>query len=141
MRLAADGLFANLKPSIAHWMLSPMGDIRSSNMLETVQNQFQIQGLELDYTIVCWDADLRIDEDIWSCYNISGGKWQNQRKESSLVERKNGYRVLLTRARKGMIIFVPEGDKSNPLEDQTRNPEYYDGIYNYLVKCGAMSID
>ena len=141
MRLAADGLFANLKPSIAHWMLSPMGDIRSSNMLETVQNQFQIQGLELDYTIVCWDADLRIDEDIWSCYNISGGKWQNQRKESSLVERKNGYRVLLTRARKGMVIFVPEGDKSNPLEDQTRNPEYYDGIYNYLVKCGAMSID
>jgi len=110
-------------------------------MLETVQNQFQIQGLELDYTIVCWDADLRIDKDIWSCYNISGGKWQNQRKESSLVERKNGYRVLLTRARKGMVIFVPEGDKSNPLEDQTRNPEYYDGIYNYLVKCGAMSID
>ena len=57
------------------------------------------------------------------------------------MERKNGYRVLLTRARKGMVIFVPEGDKSNPLEDLTRNPEYYDGIFNYLVKCGAMSID
>ena len=141
MRLAADGLFANLKPSIAHWMLSPMGDIRSSNMLETVQNQFQIQGLELDYTIVCWDADLRIDDSIWSCYNISGGKWQNQRLQSSLIERKNGYRVLLTRARKGMIIFVPEGDNSIPLEDLTRNPEYYDGIYNYLVECGAVSID
>ena len=140
-RLAADGLFTTLKPSIAHWMLSPMGDIRSSNMLETVQNQFQIQGLELDYTIVCWDADLRIENSGWSCYNISGGKWQNQKIPSALVERKNGYRVLLTRARKGMMLFVPEGDKSNPLEDQTRNPEYYDSIFNYLLDCGAVSID
>ena len=58
-RLAAEGLFVDQKPSIAQWMLAPSGDIRSSNMLETVQNQFQIQGLELDYTVVCWDADLR----------------------------------------------------------------------------------
>lgn len=141
VRLAAEGIFPSLKPNIANWMLSPMGDIRSSNMLETAQNQFQIQGLELDYTVVCWDADLRIENGKWSCYNISGGGWQNSKQESALVERKNGYRVLLTRARKGMVIFIPKGDLSKPLEDETRNPEYYDGIYDYLLSCGSISID
>ena len=141
VRLAAEGIFPGLKPNIANWMLSPMGDIRSSNMLETAQNQFQIQGLELDYTIVCWDADLRIENGKWSCYNISGGGWQNSKQESALIERKNGYRVLLTRARKGMVIFVPKGDLSEPLEDETRNPDYYDEIYDYLLECGSMSID
>mgnify|MGYP002819651458 CR=1 FL=1 len=141
VRLAAEGIFPSLKPNIANWMLSPMGDIRSSNMLETAQNQFQIQGLELDYTVVCWDADLRIEDGIWSCYNISGRGWQNSKQESALIERKNGYRVLLTRARKGMVIFVPRGDLSEPLEDETRDPEYYDGIYEYLLSCGSISID
>jgi hypothetical protein len=141
IRLAAEGIFPGLKPNIAHWMLSPMGDIRSSNMLETAQNQFQIQGLELDHTIVCWDADLRIENSKWSCYNISGGGWQKSRQESALIERKNGYRVLLTRARKGMILFVPKGDLSMPIEDETRNPDYYDGIYDYLLECGSISID
>jgi hypothetical protein len=141
IRLAAEGIFPSLKPNIAHWMLSPMGDIRSSNMLETAQNQFQIQGLELDYTIVCWDADLRIENSKWSCYNISGGGWQKSRQEPALIERKNGYRVLLTRARKGMILFVPKGDLSMPIEDETRNPDYYDGIYDYLLECGSISID
>ena len=97
--------------------------------------------MELDYTIVCWDADLRIENGKWSCYNISGGGWQNSKQESALIERKNGYRVLLTRARKGMVIFVPKGDLSEPLEDETRNPEYYDEIYDYLLECGSMSID
>jgi len=142
-RLPAEGLFPTLKPKIANWMLEPSGDIRSSNMLETVQNQFQIQGLELDYTIVCWDADLRRENERWVCYDLSGSKWNKMTKETdgvntALQERKNGYRVLLTRARKGMVIFVPKGDLE--FDDLTRNPEFYNGIYEYLTSCGAKEL-
>ena len=139
VRLASEGLFPDMKPDIAKWMLTPMGDIRSSNMLEKAQNQFQIQGLEIDYSIVCWDADLRIEDDRWKCYNMSGTDWQKQ-KETPLQERKNGYRVLLTRARKGMVIFVPNGDQSEPIQDTTRHPDYYDSTYNFLIKCGATKL-
>lgn len=131
-RLAADGLYVDQKPSIAHWMLEPSGDIRSSNMLESVQNQFQIQGLELDYTIVCWDADLRRAGDAWSSWKISGNKWQ---RDKALDVAMNSYRVLLTRARKGMIIFVPRGDETG--EDATREPGFYDGVAEYLLACGS----
>jgi hypothetical protein len=118
-RLAAEGLFVDLKPSIADWMLNPTGDVRGSNMLETVQNQYQIQGLELDYAIVCWDADLRRENGAWRSYKMSGSDW---RKDKALDIAKNGYRVLLTRARKGMICFVPHGDSSG--EDVTRDPRF-----------------
>ncbi len=135
-RLAAEGLFVGLKPPIAHWMLAPTGDIRSSNMLEVVQNQYQVQGLELDYTVVCWDADLRRAEGTWSAFKISGTGWQRDR---AVHVAKNSYRVLLTRARKGMIIFVPRGDVSG--EDVTRTPKYYEDVAEYLKNCGARSID
>lgn len=131
-RLAAEGLFVDQKPSIAHWMLAPSGDIRSSNMLESVQNQFQIQGLELDYTVVCWDADLRRAADDWRAWKVSGGGWQ---RDKALTVAKNSYRVLLTRARKGMIIFVPLGDETG--EDLTRAPEFYGEIAAHLLACGA----
>lgn len=132
-RLAAEGLFVDQKPDIAQWMLAPRGDIRSSNMLETVQNQFQIQGLELDYSIVCWDADLRRSDGGWAAWKLNGGAWQ---RDSALDVAKNSYRVLLTRARKGMIVFVPKGDVSG--EDETRNPQFYDEIAEYLFACGAV---
>lgn len=132
-RLAAVGLFVELKPDIANWVLAPAGDIRSSNMLETVQNQYQIQGLEIDYAIVCWDADLRRLNGGWESFQIIGTKW---RKRSTLLEfAKNSYRVLLTRARKGMVLFVPHGDLSK--EDSTRVPETYNQIAEYLLSCGA----
>jgi hypothetical protein len=132
-RLAAEGLFVDQKPSIAQWMLAPSGDIRSSNMLESVQNQFQIQGLELDYTIVCWDADLRRAGGAWEAWKISGGGWQ--RRERELDVAKNSYRVLLTRARKGMIVFIPLGDQTG--EDETRTPRFYDEVATHLLACGA----
>lgn len=135
-RLAAEGLFVDYKPDIATWMLAPSTDIRSSNSLETVQNQYQIQGLELDYCIVCWDADLRRENDEWVPYKLSGSDWQSD----SLVDvAKNGYRVLLTRARKGMVIFVPTGDRSG--EDSTRNVGFYDGIWAFLKECGAKELE
>ena len=134
-RLAAEGLFVELKPSIADWMLAPSSDVRSSNALETVQNQFQVQGLELDFCVVCWDADLRRESDKWASYKISGSKWQ---KDALLEVAKNSYRVLLTRARKGMIIFVPQGDQNG--EDETRLPTFYDEIWKFLIKCGAKEL-
>lgn len=134
-RLGADGLFVDYKPDIATWMLAPSTDIRSSNALETVQNQYQIQGLELDYCIVCWDADLRREENDWKSYKISGDVWK---KDQLLQVAKNGYRVILTRARKGMIIFVPTGDEEG--NDQTRDPEYYNGIWNFLALCGVSQL-
>jgi hypothetical protein len=134
-RLAAEGLFVELKPSIADWMLAPSSDVRSSNSLETVQNQFQIQGLELDYCIVCWDADLRRENGEWASYKLSGSRWQ---KDALLDVAKNCYRVLLTRARKGMVIFVPTGDLSG--DDVTRSAEFYDGIWEFLVSCGARKL-
>ena len=131
-RLAAEGLFVDQKPDISHWMLAPSGDVRSSNMLETVQNQYQIQGLELDYAVVCWGADLRRTEDGWEAWKISGSGWQRDR---ALSVAKNGYRVLLTRARKGMIVFVPLGDVTE--EDETRAHSLYEEIAAYLLACGA----
>jgi hypothetical protein len=133
-RLAAEGLFVDLKPDIANWMLNPSDDVRSSNMLETVQNQYQVQGLELDYTIVCWDGDLRRNLESWQAWKMSGSAW---RKDSELHIAKNSYRVLLTRARQGMILFIPQGDLAN--EDDTRDTGIYDGIYEYLIKCGAQN--
>ena len=131
-RLAAEGLFVDFKPDIATWMLAPTADIRASNALETVQNQYQIQGLELDYCVVCWDADLRREREAWAAYKLSGSDWQN---DKLVTVAKNGYRVLLTRARKGMVVFVPKGDESK--EDPTRTPEFYDGVARYLEDCGA----
>jgi hypothetical protein len=135
-RLAAEGLFVGLKPSIADWMLKPDSDIRSSNMLETIQNQYQIQGLEIDWALVCWDLDLRRSSSGWASHKLSGTKWQA--KPASLDVAKNGYRVLLTRARKGMAIFVPMGDLTGI--DETRSAAAYDGIADYLLHCGARSM-
>ncbi len=131
-RLAADGLFVDLKPDIATWMLAPTSDIRSSNALETVQNQYQVQGLELDFTIVAWDADLRREANRWAAYKLAGGDWK---KDTLLEVAKNGYRVLLTRARQGLVIFVPTGDVTG--EDETRDASFYDGVAAYLKDCGA----
>ncbi|MEO8681287.1 MAG: DNA/RNA helicase domain-containing protein [Vicinamibacterales bacterium] len=134
-RLAAEGLFVDHKPDIATWMLAPSSDIRSSNALETVQNQYQIQGLELDYCIVCWDADLRRINGDWLAYKLSGSDWK---KDSLVSVSKNSYRVLMTRGRRGMTIFVPEGDQSG--EDPTRAPAFYDGVWEFLQACGARDL-
>ena len=134
-RLAAYGLHVELKPDIATWMLASGEDFRSSNMLETVQNQYQIQGVEIDWSIVCWGADLRFNGEAWSAFKLSGRDWQ---RDKHLVVAQNGYRVLLTRARKGMVLFVPEGDPSG--EDPTRSPEFYEGAAELLLRCGALRL-
>ncbi len=134
-RLAAEGMFVDQKPDIVNWMLAPSDDIRASSSLETVQNQYQIQGLELDYSLVCWDLDLRREDREWKAWKLHGAKWI---KDNELEIAKNGYRVLLTRARKGMIVFVPRGDLDG--RDMTREPSDYDAIAEYLLECGARAL-
>ncbi len=111
-----------------HWFLSDKDDVRSSYFLEHVATEFHIQGLEIDWACVIWDGDLRFSEDEWKTFSFVGSKWQNIHKEERKRYLINAYRVLLTRARQGMVIVVPEGDT----KDHTRSPEFYDSTFNYL---------
>lgn len=125
-----------------HWFLEDKVDTRSSNYLEDAATEIQVQGLELDYTCLLWDADMRYDDGEWHFYRFNGRtSWVEQlpNSESKQELRKymlNAYRVLLTRARSGMVICVPKGNSnknsSGFWEDSTRLPEYYDGTYEYL---------
>lgn len=115
-----------------NWFLDGKDDIRSSYFLEDVATEFQVQGLELDWTCVMWDGDLRYTENGWKSFSFVGNKWQNINKEERKRYLINAYRVLLTRARQGMIIVIPEGD----FEDHTRIPEFYDYTFEFLSKIG-----
>ena len=138
-RLRAEGLFIREKPPLAPWILCPTDDVRSSNMLEQVQNQFNIQGLELDHILMCWDIDLRREDSKWSCHDIVGSSWiRRDHLERELESRINSYRVLLTRSRTSLTIYVPKGDLTG--EDITRPSKDYDLVYNYLISCGAEPI-
>jgi hypothetical protein len=119
-----------------HWFLGPAKDTRSSQYLEDAATEFQVQGLELDWSIVAWDADLRRQSDGWSYHNFRGAKWTDMRKPERCQYLKNAYRVLLTRARQGMVIFVPPGRR----RDRTRSPAFYDGVYDYLRDLGLCTI-
>lgn len=133
-----------------HWFLEDKSDTRSSNYLEDAATEIQVQGLELDYTCVLWDADMRYENGQWHFYKFNGNtKWNEQigDTESKRELQKymlNAYRVLLTRARIGMIICVPEGNSNKTStgfwEDETRLPEYYDGTYQYLKGIGIEEI-
>ncbi len=127
-------LAIDVKSQINHvnWFLDGKDDIRSSYFLEDVATEFQVQGLELDWACVTWDGDLRYSNEGWRSYSFVGNKWQHIHKESRKKYLINAYRVLLTRARQGMIIVVPEGSR----EDHTRQPEFYDATYNYLKSIG-----
>jgi hypothetical protein len=115
------------------WFLNENSDVRSAGFLEDVATEFDIQGLELDWTCIAWDANLRRKEDGWEFKNFRGTEWQNINDDIRRRYLLNTYRVLLTRARQGMIIFIPEGDES----DRTRRPEYYDSVFNYFLQCGV----
>jgi hypothetical protein len=114
------------------WFLEDRDDIRSSFYLEDCATEFQVQGLELDWTVVTWDADLRSTNGKWSYHDFRGKNWQVIHKEERRLYLKNAYRVLLTRARQGMVIFVPPGST----EDRTRPPRYYDETFTYLEDSG-----
>lgn len=119
-----------------HWFLDGKDDVRSSYYLEDVATEFQIQGLELDWSCVTWDADLRLKTNQWEYYSFIGSRWNRIKKEERKQYLKNAYRVLLTRARQGMVIFVPPGDEN----DATRKPEFYNGIFEFLKSIGFEEI-
>ncbi len=115
-----------------HWFLDERRDPRSSYYLEEAATEFQVQGLELDWTCVVWDADLRFARDGWKHFDFRGGGWTHVRGKERQTHLANAYRVLLTRARQGSVIVVPPGEKNDP----TRHPNHYDPTYRYLRSVG-----
>jgi len=119
-----------------NWFLDGKDDIRSSYFLEDVATEFHVQGLELDWSCIVWDGYLRYSPEDWLTFSFVGSKWQhihNLERKKYLV---NAYRVLLTRARQGMVIVIPEGNDN----DLTRKSEYYDETFNFLRNIGLKTI-
>lgn len=128
-----------------HWFLEDKTDVRSSNYLEEAATEIQVQGLELDYACILWDADMQYQNNKWTYHKFNGkNKWIPENNKENQKYMLNAYRVLLTRARQGIVICVPLGnDRSTPdgyPEDSTRLPQFYDGTYEYLKSLGIKEI-
>jgi len=131
-RLKPHAIDVRVEINPAHWFLNGADDTRSSYYLEDAATEFQIQGLELDWVCVTWDADLRFAGRDWEYRSFRGSRWTTIHKSDRRQYLRNAYRVLLTRARQGMVIFVPPGDTSDP----TRPPAFYDSTFDYLAGIG-----
>lgn len=131
-RLRPHGIFVKSPTDPIHWFLDGKEDVRSSYYLEDVATEFHIQGLELDWACITWDADFRFAQDGWQNWEFKGNRWNKINKAERRSYQKNAYRVLLTRARQGMIIVIPPGD----VLDHTRKPEFYDTSFEYLSSIG-----
>ncbi len=134
-RLKPHAIDVRVEVDPVKWFLNPKDDIRSSYFLEDAATEFQVQGLELDWTCVTWDADLRLNGG-WSFHDFRGSRWMNVNNDDNRRYLLNAYRVLLTRARQGMVIFVPPGNA----HDATRLPEYYDRTFAYLSGLGIPTL-
>lgn len=132
-RLKPHGISVKTPMDPVHWFLDGKDDVRSSYYLEDVATEFHVQGLELDWSCVVWDGDLRRGDKGWEHFSFVGSRWQNIKMPERRSFQKNAYRVLLTRARQGMVIVVPEGEEQDP----TRLPSYYDGTFSYLRSLGV----
>jgi hypothetical protein len=135
-RLKPQAIFVRAPIDPIHWFLDGKDDVRSSYYLEDVATEFHVQGLELDWGCVSWDADFRYAKAGWTHKSFLGKKWRNIKDLERQKYQKNSYRVLLTRARQGMAIVVPAGDR----EDPTRDPSFYDPTYEYLRGIGFTEI-
>ncbi len=135
-RLKPHAIDVRVKIDPKHWFLKESHDTRSSYYLEDAATEFQIQGLELDWVCMNWDADLRLTDNGWSFNKFRGDRWTKVHKKENQQFLINAYRVLLTRARQGMVIFIPAGSQDDP----TRPPEYYDNVFKYLSDIGLNEI-
>lgn len=135
-RLKPHAIDVRVKVDPIQWFLEDKSDVRSSYYMEDVATEFQVQGLELDWTCVVWDGDLRLDNSQWGYFGFKGNRWERVRKLARQQYLLNAYRVLLTRARQGMVIVVPEGSEKDP----TRASEYYDSAYELLSRTGVPSL-
>jgi hypothetical protein len=130
-RLRPIGIHVKAKIDPLCWFLNEPEDVRSSFTLEDAASEFDVQGLELDWVGVCWDANYRYSDSGWSLHEFRGTAWQSVG-DGRQDYLRNAYRVLLTRARQGMALVVPEGDAA----DATRLPSYYDGTFAFLRDVG-----
>ncbi len=135
-RLKPDAIDIRVEVNPVHWFLAEKDDTRSSYYLEDAATEFQVQGLELDWTCVAWDGDLRFDGCGWSYHSFRGNRWLRVRNGENRRYLCNAYRVLLTRARQGMVIYVPPGDT----RDATRSPAFYDSTFRYLKDLGLEEV-
>lgn len=135
-RLKPHAIDVRVKTDPVKWFLDGKNDIRSSYYLEDVATEFQVQGLELDWACVVWDGDLRFTGDGWSHHEFKGTRWNRVKKPERQRYLENAYRVLLTRARQGMVLVVPEGSSA----DSTRSPDFYDATFNYLKSLGVSEL-
>jgi len=132
-RLKPHAIDVRVKVDPVRWFLEDRDDVRSSYYLEDVATEFQVQGLELDWACVVWDGDLRLHQGAWDYYGFKGKRWQRVLAEDRKRYLLNAYRVLLTRARQGMVLVVPEGDSNDP----TRAPAMYDPAFRMLAETGV----
>ena len=135
-RLRPLGIDVKNEISAPNWFLNNSDDIRSSNYLEEIATEFDIQGLEIDWVCLAWDINYYFKNGKWNCQYFSGTKWQNIHNENDKTYLQNAYRVLLTRARQGLIIFIPNGDEL----DHTRPKALYDTTFNYFKSCGIPTL-
>lgn len=133
LRLRPYGIQVREEVDEALWFLNHETDVRSSHYLEITATEYKVQGLEIDWACICWDADLRRNANEWAYRSFSGTTWQAVKGSAEQQFLLNTYRVLLTRAREGIIIFIPEGDE----KDYTRSRDFYDPTFEYLKSCGA----
>ena len=131
-RLKPDAIDIRVDVNPVHWFLNDRLAMRSSYYLEDAATEFQVQGLELDWACVAWDGDLRFSGAGWKYHSFRGNRWCKIGKAEAKRYLCNAYRVLLTRARQGMVIYVPTGDEGDP----TRSPAFYDATYEYLSGIG-----
>lgn len=135
-RLRAEGIWVLSEINHVGWFLNEKDNVDSSYYLEVAASEFKVQGLEIDYAILAWDADLRYTSNGFDYFKFRGTKWNHVNQEQRQHYLKNAYRVLMTRARQGLIIYIPEGDE----EDPSRLTEYYEGTYQYLKQVGIKEI-
>jgi len=135
-RLKPHAIDVRVNTDPVHWFLDGKEDVRSSYYLEDVATEFQVQGLELDWACVVWDADFRFSGSEWKHFSFVGDGWNRILKSERQAYLKNAYRVLLTRARQGMAVVVPNGDDSDP----TRDKNFYDPTFHYLRRLGIPTL-
>ena len=136
MRLKPHAIDIRVAVDPVHYFLNEKEDTRSSYYLEDAATEFQVQGLELDWACVTWDADFRFNGSGWNHHDFRGSRWCNIGNAENRNYLRNAYRVLLTRARQGMVIFVPPGDSDDP----TRTPAFYDSTFAYLTDLGIPAL-
>jgi hypothetical protein len=136
MRLKPHAIDIRVSVDPTHYFLNDRDDTRSSYYLEEAATEFQVQGLELDWVCVTWDADFRFNGSGWNYHDFHGKRWCNISNADNRVYLRNAYRVLLTRARQGMVVFVPPGDTADP----TRAPAFYDSTFDYLRELGISEL-